>query len=495
MCTLPVAGTRRGSRRAALVAALAAAVWLAACQGVPDQPGNGEPGSEEGQASQEQAPSTSAAPSWPGPDPDRPVVHLDYVVAEDHATVDGRERITFVPDLEVCEVVLRSWPNKPSTSEAGNALTVRQVLLDGAPAEHDEEPAGAPDGAAGTLVEVPLGECVPPGGRIELDVDFRVLLGEGTDERVGRDGSLGIAWLGTAYPVLAWQPGVGWARDDAVGLAGETTTSAAFELARLSVTAPADQQVAGVGRRTGTVEHGDGTRTSTFTAPVMRDVAVTVGDVEIHDLAARGTPVHLVVPSGLPQDRVEEWGGVVAETLRSTEDLLGDYPYDALWVSLLPVTEGVELTGAVQVGLGDPEELRWVVAHEIAHQWFYGLVGNNQAEHPWLDEAWSSAVQEIVAPVGWERGAHELPGALGWSMQEWDGSPDPDSAYVDTVYLGGASTLLELREEVGRQEWDAAVRAYLRDSAHTLAKPEDLRTALAGLPGVDGVLAEAGAWD
>ena len=80
-------------------------------------------------------------------------------------------------------------------------------------------------------------------------------------------------------------------------------------------------------------------------------------------------------------------------------------------------------------------------------------------------------------------------------MQEWDGSPDPRQRVCRHRLPGGASTLEELREEVGRQEWDAAVRAYLRDSAHTLAKPEDLRTALAGLPGVDGVLAEAGAWD
>lgn len=431
---------------------------------------------------------------WPDPDPARPVVELDYVVDEDLDQVVGTEHVTFVPDLEVCEVVLRAWPNKPMTADPGNALTVERVSVDGKDLALDVVAAGAADGAPGTLVEADLPTCVEAGTQIALDVDFALTLAEGTDERMGVDGDLGVAWLGTAYPVLAWEPGVGWDRGEAVPVLGETAMSATFDLARLSVTAPDELEVAGVGVRTGRTETPEGSATTTFAAPAMRDVAVTLGAVEIHDTEFDGVAVHLVTPEGMPAAQVEEWTTVVAGSLRATVDLLGPYPYDALWVSLLPVSHGIEQTGAVQIGLGDPEEQRWVVVHELAHQWFYGLVGNHQGRDPWLDESWASLVQEIVLPTGKSPTTAEVDGALGRSMEDWAQTAHPERAYVDTVYTFGARTLLELRREVGPQVWDAAVRDYLHDNAHRVARPDDLRTALADLPGVDETLSEAGAW-
>ena len=60
---------------------------------------------------------------------------------------------------------------------------------------------------------------------------------------------------------------------------------------------------------------------------------------------------------------------------------------------------GIEYPGAmgIAIGLYDPDKvfgglpsqvyLESTVAHEVAHQWFYNLVGNDQADEPWLDEA------------------------------------------------------------------------------------------------------------
>ena len=33
-----------------------------------------------------------------------------------------------------------------------------------------------------------------------------------------------------------------------------------------------------------------------------------------------------------------------------------------------------------------PDVIDSVIVHEIAHQWWYGLVGNNQIRTPWIDE-------------------------------------------------------------------------------------------------------------
>jgi aminopeptidase N len=32
------------------------------------------------------------------------------------------------------------------------------------------------------------------------------------------------------------------------------------------------------------------------------------------------------------------------------------------------------------------EELDGVIAHEVGHNWFYGMLGSDEREHPWMDE-------------------------------------------------------------------------------------------------------------
>ncbi|WP_324276440.1 hypothetical protein [Blastococcus brunescens] len=101
-----------------------------------------------------------AAEPWP----DRPVVDLRFEVAPDLGSVAGREVVEFTPDLDTCELVFRSWPNKPATSRAGSSLTVSEVQVDGRDEAFLDIRAGAPEDApAGTLVEVPLTDCLSAG--------------------------------------------------------------------------------------------------------------------------------------------------------------------------------------------------------------------------------------------------------------------------------------------------------------------------------------------
>lgn len=438
---------------------------------------------------------------WPttrGPGPEGiPEVRLSYDFADDLTTVTGTELVSFVPDRSVCEVVFRAWPNKPATAESGSSLRVGRVRVGGADVEYRVLAAGAPDGVPGTLVEGRLPRCVQPGTRIDAALDFTLTLGANADERMGVDPVNEIAWLGTAFPLLAWQRGVGWVRDDAEAVSGEMATSETFDLKSLEVDAPSRYAVAGVGTATETL---DGRRTGrtlhVFTAPAMRDVAVTVGRIAITDAEAAGTRIHLVTPEESDGDRIGELREAVTDSLTRLRGLLGPVPYDDLWISFLPpVSEGVELTGAVQLAEIRPREDFWLVTHELAHQWFYGLVGNNQAKDPWLDESLASYVQEVVAPEGLGRARRAAEGRLGAPMSYFAERRRSVDVYVDTVYTYGAGVLIDIRRSAGADVMDEAVRGYLRDNAHRIAAPADLRTALADVPGADEALADAGAWD
>ena len=80
------------------------------------------------------------------------------------------------------------------------------------------------------------------------------------------------------------------------------------------------------------------------------------------------------------------------------DDTVGGDPADGGPLRPLPVldadrgpgrrgmTAAEEYASSILLG-GDDVDL---VVHEVAHMWFYGMVGNSQFRDPWLDEAFAS---------------------------------------------------------------------------------------------------------
>ncbi len=429
---------------------------------------------------------------------DRPVVDLRFEVAPDLATVAGREVVEFTPDLDTCELVFRSWPNKPATSRAGSSLTVSDVRVDGRDADFVNIAAGAPDGApAGTLVEVPLADCVSAGETVTVELTFALVLGEGVDERVGTSSDAEVAWFATAFPLLAWERGRGWERGPAVPVIGETAVSEDFLLDSMEVVAPSGYEVLGTGAADGAEDQQDGTTVHRFTAPAVRDVAVAVGELDVAERTIDGVRVRVGLDQGVGEADTEAWLDQIEESNRELVDLLGPFPYDDLWVVVLSAqTSGIEFPGAIQFGDVDPEERRGLVTHELAHMWFYGWVGNDQGEHPWLDESFATFAQS-VADGDEEPFVHEAAeGAppVGGSMTYWAAEfRRPSSTYYDTVYTLGGAALVEARDRAGHEEFDAALADYVAANAHSVVVPDDVQEAFADLPEVLEVLREVGA--
>src|SRR5690606_29132021 len=72
--------------------------------------------------------------------------------------------------------------------------------------------------------------------------------------------------------------------------------------------------------------------------------------------------------------------------------MFGEYPYRELDVLAMPTTGfGMEYPGVIAIANRFYGEaggaFAEAVVHEIAHQWWYNLVGNDQPDIPWLDES------------------------------------------------------------------------------------------------------------
>ncbi len=471
--------TRRTLRRtaAALVCA-ALSIGAAACSS-PDSP------------------PTVPQDAWPDPPKDRPVVDLAFSVGDDLSSASGTETVAFTPNREICELVFRAWPNKPATARTGNSLTVRTVTVDGASLPLSVSAGGAPSGAPGTLVTAALPSCSPGGQTVTASLTFDLRLGARTDERIGYSPRTDVAWLGSAYPMLAWTRNAGWVRDDGVDVVGDVATSEAFQLRSLEVEASSSYNVAGMGVPDEPRPAAEAGKTvHRFSADVVRDVTVSVGEIDLTTTQAGDTAITVALPrQGRVKADAQEWTEASRSALDALSRLLGPVPADHIWLSVLPhVSEGVEFGQAVQFADVNPAKDQWLVAHELAHMWFYGLVGNDQALSPWLDESFATYAQEVVAPAGLTTGRrHVVDGAVGEPMSAWAQRPRPDSAYVDTVYGAGGQALLDARKAAGTESFDAAIHEYLRRHAWGIATPEDVADALADLPAARDVLRTAGA--
>ncbi len=421
------------------------------------------------------------------------------------------------------------YPNTPELTEAGALnLAVHGVVVDGEPrpAELQRE-----------RLRVPLAAPLAPGAEATVDLDFdgvifrlprgaadlekaalKQLLGLVLGEDDGKGGygvfsvGDGIVSLALWYPILAAHDGAGWDNEPG-GPVGDVSF---FEPAHYEVvlrTAPA-LQVASTGVRTAHVVEDD-QAVHTFRATGVREFALQLSAG--YSMAARTVDGVLVRSWFLDTDR--EAGERVldhaSKALQTFNRLYGPYPYPELDLAASPLiggAGGVEFPslvtiarmfygGRVQglpVALPDSPFLRdtleFVVAHEVAHQWWNAVVGSDSKRHPFVDEALANHAavvyfEQVHGPAAADR-QRALQLTLNYQLARLTGAPDRpvdrptrdfDDAlsYAATVYAKGALFFDALRAQMGPARFDAALRQYYADFAFRVASPDDLIGALA----------------
>jgi hypothetical protein len=417
------------------------------------------------------------------PVPHRPVVDLAFSLAEDLRTVTGTETVVFTPDLPTDELVFRLVPNGPDSTALGNQLTVTAVRGDGVATTGSESLGAA---APGGLYVVTLADRLAAGESVTVELGFTLRLGGGGFERLGA--AADVSWWASGAPLLAWEPGVGWAREPFVALTGETAVSPASNTT-ISVDAPAALTVLMTGEQDEPSRPRGGRRTWTSHEPVARDVSVAVGWFVTAETDVAGVRVTAGVLHGSDLDPAA-LTRATATAIGELSERFGTFPYGSLTVARLPGSGGgIEYPSSILLSSTDET----VLLHEVAHMWFYGMIGNSQFRDPWLDEAFASYAETVAGDPDPTRAARwlALPGDVGGSMADFD----DDSSYVATVYGKGAAALLAARQAAGATAFDAALRCYVAAQAWSIATPSDVGAALADLPSALAVLQQAGALD
>jgi hypothetical protein len=436
------------------------------------------------------SPSGSAAPadcpaSYAEPDPHRPVVRLNFVVSTDLSTVRGTEHVAFTPDRPITELVFRLTANTAPTVDAGNKIVVTSATADHGGTSHTFSRAGAAASTQGGLLHIPLSGTVPAGTTVTADLAFTLTLGPESFDRFGRNDVAGAryAWFGSGQPLLAWERGFGWHDEDLIQFTAESATSEAMDT-DLTVSAPAKDTVIMSGDPADPAAGAGATRTWHARIAAARDVSVAVGPFHVADTEVHGVKLRLGAPSDAIRDAlVPEFERAITELAK----LYGPFPFPSLSVARVPAEGGgIEYPSSILMLDGS----RLVAVHETAHQWFYAMIGDSQALHAWLDEAFAQFSEERVDGTSEPGGALDANGPVDRPTGSY--GTDANDYYFIT-YDKGAAALAAARKAIGTAAWDAAMRCYVGANAWRIANPSDLKAALAAYPAAIGVLQRAGA--
>jgi hypothetical protein len=387
------------------------------------------------------------------------------------ATLTGRAliRYTNVADFALDDLVLMLWPNEPS--QYLGRMTLDAVTIDGQPVEPETEKGGL-------VARLPLAAPLLPGGVIELETRFTTIAQPGLENGSRFGLTNGVLIAPTFYPLIPRIAAGGDWQTLPAGFPGDTTNSdTAFYAWR--VTAPDDLVIVGSGSPIDVSRSGSLQSQTLVTGP-MRDLALVVGDLEQTDNNAAGVDVNAYL---LPE-HANESGQVLAQAgtqMRTLTALVGPYPYNQLDIVDAPgAFGGIEYPGLILIGVIDDDGgYESAVIHEVGHQWFYGLIGDDQLLEPWLDEAAASYTEVLYAEaIG---GPDAYADNIDFFRQYLDFADNPTlpiglpaddypgGDYYALVYGKGPLFFDALRRQLGDDTFFAFLQAYFAEYRYGFA--------------------------
>ncbi|MEW2264936.1 M1 family metallopeptidase [Streptomyces sp. NPDC047853] len=378
----------------------------------------------------------------------------------------GRQRVSFrnAADRPLREVYLRLWGNGEDGCGGPGAPSPVRV-------SHVRGGTPAAPSVNCTALRIDLPEPLARGDRTSVAFDLSLTVPE-RNARFGREGA--HRFLGNALPVLAVHDAKGWHLDPYAPV-GESFYALTSDF-RVRLDHPSALKVPATGvtrTRPGDpgrlVTHSIARRVRDFAwaaGPFRTATDTTSGGVRVRSYWAAGTP-----DAGVRLNRTE-----AAAAVDRFGREFGRYPYGEIDLVMTGgFGGGMEYPGLVL--LGTTEEGSAVV-HEVAHQWWYGIVGNDEYASPWLDESFAQYANARF--YGWDT-------TDCWSEVYWPDDSTELTASMDhwsrhrgeyhLVYTAGPCALADLERTLGVGTMTRLLERYARDHWFGVSTTADFKAA------------------
>jgi hypothetical protein len=359
-----------------------------------------------------------------------------------------------------------------------------------------------------TILKAKLKKPLPPGSSVKLEMKFESQIPKQT-RRNGRNNREGIDYsMAQWYPKICEYDLEGWHPDPYI----EREFYGVWGNFDVSITLPSDYLVGATGviqnpkevlcgyelgavdtvifpsqwqKETGKL------KTWRFKAENVHDFAWVADRDYIHEITWVEIDGDTVIVHLLYQPDVYnlwlEAGEFTRKILELYSRWYGKYPYKSFTVAQAG-DGGMEYPMLIMItGRRSRTSMIGILAHEIGHNWFYGLLGNNESKEAWLDEGFATFVTSKVMREFLGERWKTSGGISGFLRPESDiyggyrnyikytqlGYEEPvllhsdffreSITYVNAVYGKGAAFLEMLEYVVGDSVFDLIMKTYFKE--------------------------------
>ena len=423
---------------------------------------------------------------------------IDVELLVEKNQIVGGQRVTFFNNTKdnLTELYFNLYPNAFKEKETAPAILfnegtdtntftpgfieIKGIKLEGKKTNYEISGRGE------TLLKIPLGEPLRPGERINIEFSYLIQVPTLAD-RFGYYN--GVYNLGNWYPILAVYDEKGWNLDPYYAI-GDPFYSEASNY-NVVIRTPKNLVVATTGNIREQTRASDYSRWS-IEARLVRDFAWVASEgFNLVEEVVGDTTVKMYYLSKDASIRKKAMD-YTKSSLEIFQNSYGKYPYGQFSVVETYFPSGMEYPTLIYISeeyfkKDQLQNLELVIVHEVGHQWWYGVVGNNQIKDAWLDESlttyselvyYREAQGEAVAQqvhrlrneATWNNATNNFIDAGIWKgLDEFQGWLD----YGSLVYSKGASMLVELEKLYGRNKVYEVLSAYYNKYQFKIAKPED----------------------
>lgn len=409
------------------------------------------------------------------------VYHIEFNIADDLYHVTGHQEVRYVNNESdaLREIQFRLFPNI-----LGGEMTVSNLTIDGQSVTPKYR-------LENSLLILPFESRLEPGSQAVIAMDFAVTIPQSVELNYGvlayyED----VLTLAHAYPMIAVYDDEGWNAEIPPQSGDVTYADTSFYIVKIN--APADLTLVATGRE---IQRDEAGQTQTFyvangpardfylvASPAYEEISETFGEVTIRSYARDGSEEG----ARLAMD-------VAAKSVAVFSERYVPYPYTEFDIVATPTLAlGIEYPGMVAIAsriydVSDSSTgttMEFTVAHEVGHQWFYALVGDDQLDDPWLDESLTQFItlqyyEDEYGPQAAESfrsslegrwaqvGRAEIP--IGLPVADYTGGE-----YSAIVYGRGPLFFVALKQNMGTDKFDAFLRDYTESLSWGIATPESL---------------------